>query len=124
MRREVGTNGFHYQLYFSQIDRAERDIEKDVRGWLGGFFHTLSADALPGEVKLAELANTRRLEDGFAWPKARPAWMTDVDLDHYVVEFERTGFASALNYYRAADLTWHEMAPWRGARIKAATSSI
>ena len=52
MRREVGPNGFHYQLYFSQIGRAERDIEKDVRGWLGGFFHTLSADAPPGEVKL------------------------------------------------------------------------
>jgi hypothetical protein len=64
-----------------------------VRGWLGGFFHTLSADAPPGEVKLAELTNTSRLEDGFAWPKARPAWMTDADLDHYVAEFERTGFA-------------------------------
>ena len=36
MRREVGPNGFHYQLYFGQIGRAERDIEKDVRGWLGG----------------------------------------------------------------------------------------
>jgi pimeloyl-ACP methyl ester carboxylesterase len=124
MRREVGPQGFHYQLYFSQIGRAERDIEKDVRGWLGGFFHTLSADAPPGEVKLAELTNTSRLEDGFAWPKARPAWMTDADLDHYVAEFERTGFASALNYYRAADLTWHEMAPWRGAHIKVPAAFI
>ena len=96
MRREVGPDGFHYQLYFSQIGRAEADIEKDVRRWLGGFFHTLSADAPPEEVKLAELKNGDRLEDAFAWPKTRPAWMTDVDLDHYVAEFERTGFASAL----------------------------
>jgi hypothetical protein len=28
------------------------------------------------------------------------------------------GIRSALNYYRADDLTWHEMAPWRGANIK------
>ena len=111
MRREVGPDGFHYQLYFSQIGRAEADIEKDVRRWLGGFFHTLSADAPPEEVKLAELKNGDRLEDAFAWPKTRPTWMTDVDLDHYVAEFERTGFASALNFYRAADLTWHRWRP-------------
>ena len=124
MRREVGPDGFHYQLYFSQVGRAEADIEKDARRWLGGFFHTLSADAPPEEVKLAELNNSSRLEDGFAWPKSRPAWMTDDDLDHYVAEFERTGFASALNFYRAADLTWHEMAPWRGAYIKVPAAFI
>jgi pimeloyl-ACP methyl ester carboxylesterase len=124
MRREVGPDGFHYQLYFSQIGRAEADIEKDVRRWLGGFFHTLSADAPPEEVKLAELKNGDRLEDAFAWPKTRPAWMTDTDLDHYAAEFERTGFASPLNFYRAADLTWHEMAPWRGAHIKVPAAFI
>jgi hypothetical protein len=117
MRREVGPEGFHYQLYFSQVGRAEADIEKDVPKWLGGFFHTLSADAPPEEIKLAELKNGDRLEDAFAWPKARPAWMSDTDLDHYAAEFERTGFQSALNFYRAADLTWHEMAPWRDAKI-------
>ena len=95
-----------------------------MRRWLGGFFHTLLADAPPEEVKLAELNNSSRLEDGFAWPKSRPAWMTDDDLDHYVEEFERTGFASALNFYRAADLTWHEMAPWRGAHIKVPAAFI
>jgi pimeloyl-ACP methyl ester carboxylesterase len=118
MRREVGPDGFHYQLYFSQIGRAEEDIEKDVRAWLKGFFFTLSGNAPPEEIKLAELKNADRLEDAFAWPKgALPAWFSEADLDHYTAEFERTGFAAALNYYRAADLTWQEMAPWRGAHI-------
>ncbi|MGY6534021.1 MAG: alpha/beta fold hydrolase [Pararhodobacter sp.] len=118
MRREVGPDGFHYQLYFNQIGRAEADIEKDVRTWLKGFFFTLSGDAPPEEIKLAELKNSDRLEDAFAWPKGGlPGWFTEADLDHYSAEFERTGFASALNFYRAADLTWHEMAPWRGAHI-------
>ena len=124
MRQEVGPDGFHYQLYFSQVGRAEADIEKDVRGRLGGFFHTLSADAPPEEVKLAELKDGDRLEDAFAWPKVRPAWMSDADLDFYAAEFERTGFQSALNYYRAADLTWHEMTPWRGAHIKVPAAFI
>lgn len=118
MRREVGPDGFHYQLYFNQIGTAETDIEKDVRGWLAGFFHTLSADAPPEEIKLGELKWGDRLDAAFAIPKARPGWMTEADLDHYAAEFERTGFASALNFYRAADHTWHEMAPWRGAHIK------
>jgi pimeloyl-ACP methyl ester carboxylesterase len=117
MRREVGPDGFHYQLYFSEVGRAEADIEKDVRGWLSGFFHTLSADAPPEEIKLDELKNGDRLEDAFASPKTRPAWMSHTDLDYYAEEFERTGFQSALNFYRAADLTWYEMAPWRGAHV-------
>jgi pimeloyl-ACP methyl ester carboxylesterase len=124
MRREVGPDGFHYQLYFNQIGVAEADIEKDVRGWLAGFFHSLSADAPPEEVKLGELKWGDRLDAAFARPKARPDWMSDVDLDHYVAEFERTGFSSALNFYRAADLTWHEMAAWRGAQIKVPAAFI
>ena len=124
MRREVGPDGFHYQLYFNQMGRAEADIEKDVRGWLGGFFHTLSGDAPPEEVKLALLKNGDSLHDAFALPKSRPAWMSDAVLDHYAAEFERTGFQAALNYYRAADLTWHEMAAWRGAHIKVPAAFI
>jgi pimeloyl-ACP methyl ester carboxylesterase len=88
-----------------------------VRGWLAGFFYTASGDAPPEEIKLGDLVRGDRLEDAFAWPKELPAWLTDEDLDVYAADYERTGFASALNYYRAADATWHEMAPFRGARI-------
>jgi pimeloyl-ACP methyl ester carboxylesterase len=43
--------------------------------------------------------------------------LTEEDLDVYAGDFERTGFASALNFYRAADATWEEMAPYRGAHV-------
>ncbi len=124
MRREVGPDGFHYQLYFSEIGRAEADIEQDSRGWLSGFFHSLSGDVGPDDVKLADLRNGDALHQAFAWPSERPAWMSDADLDFYTAEFERTGFQSALNFYRAADLTWHEMAPFRGAHIKVPAAFI
>jgi pimeloyl-ACP methyl ester carboxylesterase len=118
MDRETG-EAFHYQLYFNQVGRAEEDIERDVRRWLTGFFFSLSGDAPPEEVTLGELARNDRLDDAFAWPKGGlPAWFSEADLDVYAAEFERTGFASALNFYRAADLTWHEMAAFRGAHVK------
>jgi pimeloyl-ACP methyl ester carboxylesterase len=118
MDRETG-EGFHYQLYFNQIGRAEADIEQDVRRWLKGFFFSLSGDAPPEEVTLGDLVRGDRLEDAFAWPKGdMPSWMSEADLDVYAAEFERAGFAAALNYYRAADLTWEEMAAFRGAHIK------
>jgi pimeloyl-ACP methyl ester carboxylesterase len=116
MRRETGA-GFHYQLYFNEVGRCEADLERDVRGWIAGFFFTASGDAPPEEIKLGDLVGGDRLEDAFAWPKKLPAWLTDEDLDMYAADYERTGFASALNYYRAADHTWHEMAPYRGAHI-------
>ena len=50
--------------------------------------------------------------------------MTDADLDHYVRRVRADGIAPALNYYRAADVTWHEMAPWRGAHIKVPAAFI
>lgn len=114
MRNDVGPDGFHYQLYFNEVGRAEADIEHNIRRWLQGFFYTLSGDAKPEEIHLAELKNGDSLDRAFAWPQEAPSWMTNLDLDYYVTEFEHTGFAAALNYYRAADLTWYAMAPWRG----------
>ena len=65
MRREVGPNGFHYQLYFGQIGRAERDIEKDVRGWLGGVSSThFRPMRRPGRSNSRSLPTRVGLEDG------------------------------------------------------------
>lgn len=116
MNRETG-DGFHYQLYFNEVGRAEADLERDVRHWLLGFFFSISGDAPPEEVTLGDLVRGDNLEDALTWPKGPIPWFTDEDLDFYAGEYERTGFASALNYYRAADYTWHEMAPYRGAKI-------
>ncbi|MCL3818625.1 alpha/beta fold hydrolase [Aeromicrobium wangtongii] len=116
MDRETGP-GFHYQLYFNEVGRAEADLELDVRHWLQGFFFSISGDAPPEEVTLGDLVRGDKLADALTWPRGPIPWLSDEDLDFYAGEYERTGFGSALNYYRAADYTWHEMAAFRGAKI-------
>lgn len=117
MERETGPEGFHYQLYLNEVGRAEADLERDPREWLKGFFFTASGDAPPEEVTLAERKRGDALHEAFAYPKALPSWLTEEDLDAYAADYDRTGFGTALNYYRAVDHTWHEMAPYRGAHI-------
>lgn len=116
MDRETGA-GFHYQLYFNEVGRSEADLERDVRRWLLGFFFSISGDAPPEEVTLGDLVRGDAIEDALTWPKGPIPWFSEEDLDYYAGEYERTGFGSALNYYRAADYTWHEMAAFRGAKI-------
>jgi pimeloyl-ACP methyl ester carboxylesterase len=117
MEKETGPEGFHYQLYFNEVGRAEADLNRNPRDWLNGFFFTASGDAPAEEVTLGERKRGDALHEAFAWPKELPKWMTDADLDAYAEDYDRTGFDSALNYYRAADHTWHEMAPFRGSKI-------
>ena len=39
-------------------------------------------------------------------PDGLPAWLTQDELDHYVAEFDRTGFTGGLNWYRNFDRNW------------------
>jgi pimeloyl-ACP methyl ester carboxylesterase len=50
-------------------------------------------------------------------PKALPSWLRQEDLDFYTQEFERTGFAGGLNWYRNIDRNWELLAPYAGARL-------
>ncbi|PQP52759.1 alpha/beta fold hydrolase, partial [Mycolicibacterium austroafricanum] len=47
-----------------------------------------------------------RLDDAFVWPESMPQWFTEDDLDFYVNEFERSGFAGGLAFYHNVDAGW------------------
>ncbi|KAL9259454.1 Epoxide hydrolase A-like protein [Drosera capensis] len=47
-----------------------------------------------------------------------PEWLTEQDFAYYCKEFERTGFAGGLNYYRVLNLNWEITAPWTGAQVQ------
>jgi len=51
MRALAGDEEFYIE-YFQEPGRAEAEIEADVRGWLRGFYFTISGDA-PGETPYA-----------------------------------------------------------------------
>jgi pimeloyl-ACP methyl ester carboxylesterase len=113
----IGGDEEFYVSYFQESGRAEAEIEPDVRGWLAGFYATLSADTMPtsGDGSVFFVPEGGQLSDRFV--KDRPSWLTDAELDYYAGEFERTGLTGALNRYRNVDRDWEDLAEWDGAPI-------
>ncbi|MFE7572958.1 alpha/beta fold hydrolase [Streptomyces sp. NPDC057539] len=107
-----------YVSYFQRPGRAEAEIERDVRGWLAGFYAALSGDAVPpadgGDPHFVPVGGA--LSDRFP-DAALPAWLSEADLDVYAHEFERTGLTGALNRYRNMDRDWADLATWDGAPV-------
>jgi pimeloyl-ACP methyl ester carboxylesterase len=113
----IGGDEEFYVSYFQEPGRVEAEIEPDVRGWLAGFYATLSADTMPtsGEGGVFFVPKGGQLSGRFV--KDRPSWLTDTELDYYAGEFERTGLTGALNRYRNVDRDWEDLAEWDGAPL-------
>jgi pimeloyl-ACP methyl ester carboxylesterase len=106
-----------YVSYFQQPGRAEAEIEPDVRGWLVGFYATLSAHGPAESTKpWFTVPHGGRLRDRFTSDQSLE-WLTGEDLAHYAAEFERSGFTGALNRYRCMDQDWIDLAAFDGAVI-------
>lgn len=107
-----------YVNYFQTPGRAEAEIEPDVRGWLAGVYSALSAGAPPtAGGSVFSIPPGAKMSDRFPSAGALPGWLSDRDFDVFVEEFERTGFAGALNRYRNVDRDWADLAAWDGAPI-------
>jgi pimeloyl-ACP methyl ester carboxylesterase len=107
-----------YVSYFQEPGRAEAEIEPDVRGWLAGFYASLSADTMApagGDSPFFVPAG-RRMSGRFV-RDVLPGWLTEAELDECAGEFERTGLTGALNRYRNVDRDWEDLAAWDGAPI-------
>jgi pimeloyl-ACP methyl ester carboxylesterase len=117
--RHMGGDEEFYINYFQQPGRAEAEIEEDVRYWLAGFYLSASGDAVrPTDGgTIATVPAGGRLRDRFVVPDQLPGWLSEEDLAVYVGEFERTGFAGALNRYRNVDRDWEDLAAWAGQPI-------
>jgi pimeloyl-ACP methyl ester carboxylesterase len=104
-----------YQIYFQEPGVAEADLGRDVRATMRIVLHGASGDSPRVPDMLVDP------EHGFlgrvALPERLPDWLTEADLDVYVAEFEHTGFAGGLNWYRNIDRGWELLAPWAGAQI-------
>ncbi|MFH8408813.1 alpha/beta fold hydrolase [Streptomyces sp. NPDC018019] len=114
----IGGDEEFYVGYFQRPGRAEAEIEPDVRGWLQGFYASLSADTMAPEgspscffVPPGEKMSARFVQG------VRPAWLPEAELDEIAAEFERTGLTGGLNRYRNVDRDWEDLAPWDGAPI-------
>ncbi|AWL36733.1 MULTISPECIES: alpha/beta fold hydrolase [unclassified Streptomyces] len=112
----IGGDEEFYVSYFQKPGRAEAEIEPDVRGWLAGFYTSLSAGTMPPADQGSPFfvpAGARMLDRFARGPL--PSWLTEEDLDVYSAEFERTGLTGGLNRYRNVDRDWEDLAAWDGA---------
>jgi pimeloyl-ACP methyl ester carboxylesterase len=138
VEREIaGADLLFYQEHFTIAPgNAEREFERDMRGWIEAALYSFSASpplppevaaidfaALPDEHLVLALRQTplcfapgEEMRGKMAPPPGGrlPGWYTQADVDHYVAEFERTGMTGGLNYYRCIDLDWELLAPYEG----------
>jgi pimeloyl-ACP methyl ester carboxylesterase len=129
--RIAGEGRDFYQDYFATLGPVIDEIEQDLRGWYRDLVWSFSGDApLPPELVGVDLsrvdpveiirksgvciAHGAKLRANMGAPPRMPAWFTEADLSYFVDEFERTGFAGGLAYYRALQTSWEELAPMVG----------
>jgi pimeloyl-ACP methyl ester carboxylesterase len=114
---------FFYQLYFQEPGVAEAEFDADPRGILSRLLCSPNS-----------FLHKRGIEDDHkgegGWiprlgePKSLPDWLSPQDLDYYVAEFSRAGFAGGINYYRNIDRNWELMAGYAGQEIALPTLFI
>jgi pimeloyl-ACP methyl ester carboxylesterase len=94
---------FWYIAYFQEPDRAETELERDVRRSLRMMFAALGGSA--GGVWLGQLQHPRSagLLDCLVDPPRLPEWLTEDDLDYYTAQFRESGFRGPINWYRNID---------------------
>ena len=114
---QVGGEEQFYVSWFQQPGVAEAEIERDVRGWLAGFYAALSADTLVEGGAHFFVAPGRAMRDRFP-AGVLPGWLGERELDVAAAELERTGLSGALSRYRNFDRDWEDLAAWDGAPIR------
>ena len=104
-----------YQIYFQEPGVAEADLERNVRATVRLTLYGASGNnpTVPDMMV--------REEHGFlgeiSVPPQLPDWIDEADVDFFTAEFERTGFAGGLNWYRNIDRNWELSAPFHGAKV-------
>lgn len=114
--RQIFAGQFFYMVYFQEPGVADADLGRDpattMRRMLAG--GSLEATSDPGSFFADD---GRGFVDRMPDPDALPAWLTQVELDHFAGEFTRTGFTGALNWYRNLDRNWELTPELAGARV-------
>jgi pimeloyl-ACP methyl ester carboxylesterase len=104
-----------YQLYFQPPGVAEAELLRDVRRTLRMLLRTPTGEVNPLVTMVPRQGGwLSRMPE----PTGLPEWLSEADLDFYAKEFERTGFAGGLNWYRNIDRNWDLLAPYARAQVQ------
>lgn len=105
MLDRVGDN-FYYMAYHNEPNGvAEAEYDANVRTLLRRIYQSPNAARAAPQV-----TDPRRSAGGWlprlGEPMQLPDWLSEVELDYYVTQFERSGFRGGVNYYRTFDQNW------------------
>ncbi|MEA2625491.1 MAG: hypothetical protein QOD06_1536 [Candidatus Binatota bacterium] len=134
-RAIAGDDQLFYQEYFSIPGLVEGEAEPDVRGWYRDLVYSASGEALGPMLSGVDLSSDEaivgllrqsllcvprggKIRDRFLGSGKMPAWLSEEDLDVFAAEFEGTGFRGGLDYYRAIELSWADLAPMSGKPLE------
>lgn len=109
MRNMVG-DSFFYILYFQSPGVADADLGADpavtLRRMLAGLELAGSSQPSPEDLISVMANDGRGFVDRLPEPDRLPGWLTQVELDHYIEVYQRTGFTGGINWYRNFDRNW------------------
>jgi epoxide hydrolase A/B len=97
---------FPGKIFYQQIFRspgAEQLFQADVRTSIANALYSASGEP-PVEQRWKYVIDPTAPPTAFT--AGRPSFVTEADLEFFVGEFQRTGFAGGLNYYRNVDRNW------------------
>lgn len=118
--RAAGRDTFYYQAYFLEPGVAERELEADLDRFLRTFFHALSAASHDPLYALMRPHPSAGLLDDLPEPgDAMDAWMSPHDLRTFADAFRAGGLTGPLHRYRAIDVEWEQLRPYRDQQIAA-----
>jgi pimeloyl-ACP methyl ester carboxylesterase len=117
--RQLFANNFFYVLYFQEPGVADADLGADPATTMRRFLAGITAGGDPASAAVAMSApDGRGMVDRLPEPEQIPPWLSEDELDHYVGEFNRTGFTGGLNWYRNLDRNWELTSDLAGKKVE------
>jgi pimeloyl-ACP methyl ester carboxylesterase len=115
------------KIFYQQIFRspgAEQIFEADLRGTIVNALYSASGEPPPEQRWKFAVDPKEMARAGMAPTPRKPGFVTDVDIEFFVGEFKRSGFAGPLNYYRNVDRNWALTPFLDGAKLRQPTLFI
>jgi epoxide hydrolase A/B len=110
-------------IFYQQIFRStgsERIFEADVRGSIVNALYSASGEP-PADQRWKFAIDPKEIAKLTPPAPNKPSFVTDDDIEFFVGEFKRSGFAGGLNYYRNVDRNWSLTPFLDGAKLSQPT---
>jgi pimeloyl-ACP methyl ester carboxylesterase len=117
LMRQAFADTFFYIVYFQEPGVADNELARDPARTMRRLLAGLATDGELAPGPEAGALDGRGFVDRIPEPTGLPDWLSQAELDHYVEEFERTGFTGGINWYRNFDRNWELTAHIDGARV-------